>query len=122
MKAAPIMDGHEAHKQRVANPGLSWLRQVALDVVRRAKTGALTASDLAEVSSDLDLAIPGTRPDAHDDDRARAVGKLLGRLFRDVAVVEVDGITVERREDYNPEQRTNSRSYRFACGNAAMRQ
>jgi VirE N-terminal domain len=122
MQAAPVMDGHEAHKQRVANPALSWLRQIALDLVSRAKSGWHSASELAEASSDTDTPIPGSRPDAHDDDRARAVGRIMGKLFRESPTVEVDGITVERKEDYNPEGRTNSKAYRFTCGNAAMRQ
>ena len=122
MQAAPLMDGHEAHKQRVANPALSWLRQIALDFMARAKTGWHIASELAEASSDTDTPIPGSRPDAHDDDRARAVGRIMGKLFRESSTVEVDGITVERKEDYNPDLRTNSKAYRFICGNAAMRQ
>ena len=122
MQAAPLMDGHEAHKQRVANPALSWLRLIALDLVSRAKTNWHSASELAELSAEGVAVLPGMRPDAPDADRARAVGRIMAGLFREASVLEVDGTTVERKEDYNPELRTNSKAYRFSCGNAAMRQ
>ncbi len=122
-KAAPIMDGHEAHKARVANPALSWLRQVALDLVAQAKTGWLTASQLSEVASDADIPIPGIRPEAADDDRARAIGRLMRRIFRETAEVEVDGLKVIRLEEYNEAHRCQSFAYRVApCGNTGLRQ
>ena len=121
-KAAPIMDGHEAHKARVANPALSWLRQVALDLVAQAKTGWLTASQLSEVASDADIPIPGIRPDAADDDRARAIGRLMRRIFRETTEVEVDGLTVIRLEEYNEANRCQSFAYRVAPAAAKLRQ
>jgi hypothetical protein len=123
LKAAPLMDGHEAHKARVANPALSWLRQVALDLVAQAKTGWLTASQLSEVASDADIPIPGIRPEAADDDRARAIGRLMRRIFREAAEVEVDGLKVIRLEEYNEAHRCQSFAYRVApCGNTGLRQ
>ncbi|MCS6243005.1 MAG: hypothetical protein H2172_03990 [Opitutus sp.] len=122
-KTAPIMDGHEAHKARVANPALSWLRQVALDLVAQAKTGWLTASQLSEVASDADIPIPGIRPEAADEDRARAIGRLMGKIFRETAEVEVDGLKVIRLEEYNEAHRGQSFAYRVApCGNTGLRQ
>jgi len=91
-KAAPIMDGHEAHKARVANPALSWLRQVALELVAQAKTGWLTASQLSEVASEADIPIPTIRPEAADDERHRVIGRLMKPIFRETTEVEVDGL------------------------------
>ena len=33
-RAAPLMDGHEQAQERVSNPSMTWLRQVALAVVK----------------------------------------------------------------------------------------
>ncbi len=121
-KTAPIMDGHEAHKARVANPALSWLRQVALDLVAQAKTGWLTASQLSEVASEADIPIPNIRPDAADDDRARAIGRLMRRIFRETTEVEVDGLKVSRLEEYNEANRCQTIAYRVAPASANLRQ
>lgn len=121
-KAAPIMDGHEAHKARVANPALSWLRQVALDLVAQAKTGWLTASKLSEVASEGDIPIPGIRPDAPDDDRARAIGRLMKPIFRETTEVEVDGLKVIRLEERDETNRCQSFVYRVASASANLRQ
>ena len=121
-KTAPIMDGHEAHKARVANPALSWLRQVALNLMAQAKTGWLTASQLSEVASEGDIPIPGIRPDAADDDRARAIGRLMKPIFRETTEVEVDGLKVIRLEERDEAHRCQSFVYRVASASANLRQ
>ena len=121
-KAAPIMDGHEAHKARVANPALSWLRQVAIELVAKGKTGWLTASQLSEVASDADIPIPSIRPDAADEDRYRAIGRLMSRIFRETNEVEVDDLKVIRRKEYDAIQRKDVPVYHVSKSSANLLQ
>ncbi len=75
------------------------------------------------MASDADIPIPGIRPDAADDDRARAIGRLMRRIFRETTEVEVDGLKVIRLEEYNEAHRCQSFAYRVApCGNTGLRQ
>lgn len=96
----PLLDGgHEAAVERVGNPALSWLRQVALAVVKQQKTRRpLQASAVAEIAKGGGIEIP----DLHgaDDDSARnvAVGRLLGRCFKAGNELQLDDVTVTRSE------------------------
>ncbi len=92
---APLMDGHKAAQQRVANPGLSWLRLVALAVESDGRLGEpLVASALVETSSNHGLEIPG-EPKS-DDESKKQVGKICAKIFKDSEAVEIDGFKVTR--------------------------
>ncbi len=117
---APLMDGHNAAQERVSNPVLTFLRKIALEVVKESLLGnPLIASRLFELADSAEIAIPGLRPaDAHDGDKARKViGSKLAALFKDGNTVELDGFTITRdetetrREDGNGYNKT--RAYTF---------
>lgn len=95
LHCAPLMDGHESAQQRVANPGLSWLRLVALAIESDGRLGApVAASVLVETSSNHGLDIPGD-PKSGDESH-KQVGRICARIFKDSEVVEIDGFTVTR--------------------------
>jgi hypothetical protein len=98
---APLMDGHAAAQERASNPGLSWLRTVALAVESENRLGLpLIASELVELSELHGLEIPGKPAD--EDKAKRQVGKLCKQLFRDGDGLDLDGFTIRRsRKEYH---------------------
>ncbi|MGO9991817.1 MAG: hypothetical protein ACLPTF_04805 [Steroidobacteraceae bacterium] len=99
-RAAPLLDGHGAAAQRLANPSLTWLRQLAHAVLREGKEGReLRAGDLREVCERCDLMPEGVKPGSEENVGERAIGRTLGTCFDhgDAAPpIEVDGIRVAR--------------------------
>jgi len=105
MGAEPLLDGHREEQVRTANPKLQWLRQVMHAILKAGYQGhGLTASDLAEAADENDLPIPGTR-DGNESADMR-VGKLMGRVFREVGeeTIVLDGRKFTRQLDseYDP--------------------
>jgi hypothetical protein len=93
---APLLDGHTSIQERVGDPGLAWLRAVAMVVARRS-TPSWSASRLAEVSAEHGIAVPNCRPEADERGQAKAVGVTMRRLLAEADQLEVDGVMVTRR-------------------------
>ncbi len=92
----PLMDGHESAQQRVANPGLSWLRLVALALESDGRLGeSLIASELVELSGVHGIEIPGDPKG--DGESIKQVGRLCARIFKESGIVEIDGFSVTRK-------------------------
>lgn len=109
----PLMDGHEAARDRVADQNRSWLRAVALAVVKCNWVGTeLMAGTIAELCSESDIAIPNCRTE-DELGRAQAVGRCMGRLFAEQSPVTLDGFTVHRAERYSATAEKSLRCYRF---------
>jgi hypothetical protein len=95
--AAPLMDGHDAAQERVSNPALSWLRQVALALEGENRLGeSLLAGELVEVCNLHGLDIPGLRAEVRESQAKPQIGLLMRRVFRDREAISVDGYTVDR--------------------------
>jgi len=113
LNAAPLMDGHRETQQRMANPALNWLRDVALAVVRRQQSGRwLIASDLLEaMDADGNIEIPGLKEgDDVADDAVRKkclqqIGRRLRRCFGETERIELDGLVIERNSSVDSESR-----------------
>jgi hypothetical protein len=106
-EAAPLMDGHEDAQERVSNPALSWVRQVALALEAEGRLGeSVIATQIAELCQIHGLDIPGQR-DPDEDHAKRQVGILMRRVFGEKGQVVVDGYSVTRGE----------REYQKANGN-----
>jgi hypothetical protein len=99
-KGAPLLEGHTSAASRMANPSLTWLRKLALAVLREGKAEEeLRASDIREVCERCDLMPEGVRPGYEENAAERAIGRTLGACFAhgDVAPpVEVDGMRIVR--------------------------
>jgi len=91
------MDGHQVAQERVSNPALTWLRKVALAVDQDGTVGQpLTASAIGEVCENHGIDIPGLQDVTDEDQRKRKIGIVMGRVFKESDVQELDGFTVNR--------------------------
>lgn len=120
-RAAPLLDGHDEARTRMTNPALSWLREVAIVVVKFEREGWLRAHELLDILRDGGdgIEIPGVLADADlDEDSTRlkamqGIGGKLSRCFRGKETVEIDGITIERHEAADASGRSRN-EYRFS--------
>jgi hypothetical protein len=104
----PLLDGHTSAAARIANPSLSWLRQVAFAVLREGRGGVeLRAGDLREICERCGLMPEGVKPSHEDNQAERAIGRMMAACFpkadaasdvSGVQVMEVDGVQVTRIE------------------------
>jgi hypothetical protein len=104
----PLLTGHMEATDRLANKGLSWLRQVAHAVVREGHVNALLglkACDLREICERAGITIEGVKPGHEDNHAERAIGVIMASCFREKEWTELDGIRVTRFE--RDEQRDN---------------
>lgn len=112
-KLPPLLDGHQEQQARVGNPALQWLRGVAIAVVKQGLTGdTMTASALADLSEEEDLALPG-RAGCRDAPNMQ-IGRAMGKLFKQSSPVVVDSVTVSRHEEWDDEHRKNVFRYSFS--------
>lgn len=96
--AAPLMGGHQQAQARTTNPALNWLRSVCLAVEAAGQLGwRLKASEIAELSSEQGIEIPGLA-DQHDANKAtRTVGMLLRRCIPGSDTLSLDEYQVTRK-------------------------
>jgi hypothetical protein len=120
LDAGPLLDGHRETQARMTNPVLNWLRDVALEVTRAKQAGAwLRAGDLVDLIAETGIETPGLPEHGdltdHETRKAaqQATGRKLGLCFRAGDQVTIDGMTIDRRETYEPEARKHLREYRF---------
>ena len=89
----------------MSNPALVWLRKVVLAVNEAASLNQyLTATDLHDLCEDNDIEIPGLRPGTDEQKGKKVIGSIMGKLFRERDVVEVDGFNLTREEKEKPRQ------------------
>lgn len=125
VRKAPLLDGHRAAQNRVANPALTWLRLVAMCVTEnRLDAHDFSASNIAEICTENGIEIPGIRPHSNADDEAKRIGILMKKCFGDSNTLEIDGFHVSRedgtRYDANSSQNRPTKKYRFTRDSAAM--
>jgi len=122
---APIMVGHRQTQQRMTNPSLTWLRELALAVQRSNKLDQwLRAHNLLDVLEDTGMEVPGI---GEDDDveiesarekALRGVGKRLAKCFGPgTGELQMDHLCVERHETLDDEERPR-KEYRFRKTNS----
>jgi hypothetical protein len=87
---APLMDGHDAAKERASNPNLSFVRAVGLKLNEKNRLNqTVTASELC-VEEDID--IPGASLENQTIEQApQLIGKLFGNLFKNATNNELVG-------------------------------
>ncbi len=118
--AGPLLDGHRETQARMTNPVLNWLRDVAIEVIRAKQAGAwLRASDLVDLLADTGTETPGLPEHGDPTDyetrkkAQQATGRKLSLCFRAGDVLTLDGMTIERREIYDPRNRLTVKEYVF---------
>lgn len=102
--AGGLLMGHREAQRRIASPGLTWLRDVALAVQAAGQASTwLRPHQLLEVitSAGIDAAGPDGNPlesDAAWLKATQALGRKLGKLFKNGEALNIDGMTIDRRE------------------------
>lgn len=122
LEAGPLLDGHRETQQRMTNPALNWLRDVALAVVRAHKTCLwLRAGDLVDLLSETEVEVPGLpeHGDPADPETRKsaqqATGRKLGLCFRDGTEVRIDHLRMTKREQYCDIGRYTVKEYFFTA-------
>jgi hypothetical protein len=107
---APLLDDHQNEQERISNPLLNWLRDLALLVEKSEKLEEwLRASEIANICADHNLMVPQCHVDADDKARNQAVGRVLKNLFKGAPSLSVSGFAVERKtfDEYDPVHQEN---------------
>jgi hypothetical protein len=116
---APLLDDHEGEQERISNPLLNWLRDIALAVEKEKRTGEwLRAAQIADICSDHDVLIPHCRADCEDKYRNQYIGKHMKHLFEEMEILDVNGFRIERQnsDEYDVTRQKNIQiiHYRFS--------
>jgi hypothetical protein len=102
--AGGLLVGHREAQQRIASPGLTWLRDVTLAVLKAGQGGLwLRPHHLLTIVTDTGIDTSGIEPSTLEDEAAwlkatQALGRKLGKLFRTSDTITIDASTIERRE------------------------
>ena len=99
LKEAPLIDGHTAAQERVSNPALTWLRQVALAIEADHRLDEdIMAGGIGELCEDHNIDIPGLRDNTDETGRNKRVGILMKKAFGEEEDIEIDRYRVKRTE------------------------
>jgi hypothetical protein len=94
---APILDGHQAEQERIGNPNLVWLRNVAIAVRMEAELGReLSASRLAEICATGLVLYPGGKSETDDQKATLYVGRLMRQIFSEDDAITADTFSITR--------------------------
>lgn len=107
---APLMDGHADTQERISNPALTLLRNMALHIAEEGRLGeTLSATQMVDLCETHGVEIPGLK--VHEEEAARKrIGVLLGGVFKDRCIVPLDDFTITRSE--TRVLRTDGQGYR----------
>ncbi len=102
----PLLDGHREEQERISNPHLNWLRDVAVSVEQAGKLDeGLRPGELVDLCMARGLKVPGCGSHTSDEQQTMAAGRILNKLFADAGA---DGLMVggyfvkkDRRQQYD---------------------
>ena len=95
-EAGAVIDAeHKETLRRIADPGRGFVRNVAL-LMRESVT--MQAAEIAELAEDHEIPLPFAGAEAGPSERAKAVGRIMARLFRESDCVVLDGVTITRSQ------------------------
>lgn len=121
MGCPPLLEGHQAAQQRISNPTLSWLRDVALRICQSHQNGQwIRTNEILDVLIDAgDVEIPGVKEESDLDcetvrtNALRQIGQKLGRCFKGQAFIDVDNVQIDRNETTDDQHRKRY-DYKFS--------
>lgn len=127
LNAPPLLDGHQATQERMTNPNLAWLRDVAIAVDAADRLDEpLRAYEILDIIEHTDVAIPGVKDrDLLDDEKARetamrAIGRRIGGCFKvedsidnGVDSIDIDNLTIHKTSVIDTSSRRQN-AYLFA--------
>lgn len=111
----PLMEQHDEARQRVTDPGRTWLRAMCVALRDEMKSGDMAAIQLAEFAFEQDILPPNLR-DTNSGDMAasRAIGKIMSAIFGATFEVKIDNFTVKRKTSYSPKAGKDKMVYKFS--------
>jgi hypothetical protein len=107
---APLLDGHKAEQDRISDPGINWLRDMALKIKKDGRLDEkFRPGELADICAEHAIEIPGCRVGLAPDQVLMQTGKNLKRIFRDSQQKLVGGVLVEHStgSEYNAQKQEN---------------
>jgi hypothetical protein len=110
-KLPPLLENHREQQERISSPGLSFLRE-SCNVISDAGLleETLAAGDIAAELEARHIDIPGrARASGEHNAGAAAVGRLLGPVFKNSEVRDIEEFRVRRKEtrEYNEKKQAN---------------
>jgi hypothetical protein len=122
LDAGPLLDGHRETQERMTNPTLNWLRDVAIQMIRAQRCGKwLRASAILDLTAESEAALPGYSEMSQLEDpemrksAQQKVGRRMAICFGENDILSLDGMTVERRIVFDPAARYDIREYQFSA-------
>lgn len=110
-KLPPLLENHREQQDRISNPGLSFLREICGAVSDAGVLEeSLTAADIAAELEARHIDIPGKARGSEDHNAgAAAVGRLLGPVFKNSEVRDIEEFRVHRKQtrEYNERKQAN---------------
>lgn len=103
MGLAPLLDGHKAEQERVGNPCLQWLREVARCVFEAGQEGVpLLTAQLIEPAEEEGVLFPSSIPARGDEPTYARAGRAIKKAFQsDIdndGIIEVGEFTIAREK------------------------
>ena len=118
---APLMSDHEEAKLRATNSALSFLRLVAIQLNEKQRLNQIvTASDMAEICLEEDIAIPGLSAENQTVEQGpQQIGKIMGQLFKESNEVVIEEFRLVRAQEQSRTEAGNPQTlnrYTFSMG------
>jgi len=137
LNGAPLCEGLKEVKTRMTNSALNWLRDAAHVVLQAGQADSwLRTNQIVALLQETGVEIPGLSEgaDLNDENDAKkayqATGSRLASCFRtadqiakdgaEITVVQIDGMTVERRSTHDEQERRTTRSYCFGAASTKV--
>ena len=117
--AAPLLDGHDAARERICDPRQIWLRAICIKLRELNKTGEMVARELAEFALENDLPPPNSGRDPTEETVCRRIGTAMKAVFGVHNEVQVDGYSIRRSQRYSSTAQKDIWVYRFEGSEAA---
>jgi hypothetical protein len=110
-KLPPLLENHREQQERISSPGLSFLREICNTISDAGLLEeSLTAADIAGELEARHIDIPGKARASEDYNAgAAAVGRLLGPVFKNSEVREIEEFKVHRKQvlEYSAKKQAN---------------
>jgi hypothetical protein len=90
----PLTEGHQALLQRVRNPALGFLRELAILIHDDERS--LTLAELISEARANNIELPALKLGSTSKAEQLHLGTTIGRLFGNQNILEVEGYTIER--------------------------
>ncbi len=111
----PLLDGHREEQQRISDPHLNWLRDVAIAVNQAGKLDeGLRPGELVDLADSRGVVFPG-RDHYTDEQKRMRAGQILNKIFTDKQTRVVGGFRVRHdpRVEYDSDHRENKTRHYF---------